>query len=124
MRPALIACLLACAAPAMAAPSILAVSQSAYDGVVHNYVERFDGAGALKSRIDLGTKFEAAGVALVDSTIYVSSFSSAEIRCYDLGSGAFWSTLVSNVPGYGGLSADATGLWAGDGVPPSRQRPV
>ena len=110
------AALLVAAAPALAAPGVLAVSQSAFDGTVHSYVERFDGSGALQSRIDLGTNFQGGGVAIVGTTIYVSSFNSTDIRTFSLSTGAPGTTLTTGVAGYGSLTADATGLWANDGL--------
>lgn len=101
---------------AQAAPSILAVSQTADDGIVNAYIESFSLAGVLQGRISLGAGYNPGGVATFGNTAYVSSTNQASIRTFNLSTGAAGAVLTTGMQGYGSLSADSSGLWANDGT--------
>ena len=106
------------AGSALAGPStIWSVNVAATGSGVSSpaYAERFTLDGAKVGQVLLGTGFSPGGIALVGNTAYVSSTTDGLIRSFNTLTGIVsGTTIATGQPGYGSLSADATGLWAND----------
>ena len=77
--------------------------------------EEFDAAtGQLLQQVNYGSGITGTGIAVVGTTAYVADAADGIIRTFNTLTGTLGASIVTGHGGFGGLAADATGLWAND----------